>query len=336
MLAWLLRQLCYLSLICASIVSVATVIAFADSWNWLADLACQFRCQYVVIFIVLAVILTTGKWRRSAVACCVFAVINLVVVSGAFIGARDSSPPDARFRILQINLNYKNFDYERVENYIRTVDPDLLVLEEYTPAWGKALSLNLAAQLPYKIGIEREDPYGIAVFSRHKIEKQEILNLAGYGWPSILCQFPFAHGSLNILAVHLIGPVTETGWTQQRNELSDLRETTLHIHPLCICGDFNRTPWTTNFQQLLTEEKLRDSRIGYGLQASWPTGRPIVVSKLLKVPFRLELAGLNLLVALPIDHCLVTKELRVVHREIGPFVGSDHFPVVVDLAKPSD
>ncbi len=43
------------------------------------------------------------------------------------------------------------------------------------------------------------------------------------------------------------------------------------------------------------------------------------------------LFGLNTLVALPLDHCLVSDEILVANRRVGPFVGSDHFPVVVDL-----
>jgi endonuclease/exonuclease/phosphatase (EEP) superfamily protein YafD len=34
----------------------------------------------------------------------------------------------------------------------------------------------------------------------------------------------------------------------------------------------------------------------------------------------------------PIDNCLVSPGLAVVHRERGPKLGSDHFPLVIRLA----
>lgn len=32
-----------------------------------------------------------------------------------------------------------------------------------------------------------------------------------------------------------------------------------------------------------------------------------------------------------IDHCLYSEGIRIQNREIGPLVGSDHFPVIVDF-----
>jgi len=37
---------------------------------------------------------------------------------------------------------------------------------------------------------------------------------------------------------------------------------------------------------------------------------------------------------IPIDHCLHSREVRIVRKQIGPDVGSDHYPVVVDFFLP--
>lgn len=56
---------------------------------------------------------------------------------------------------------------------------------------------------------------------------------------------------------------------------------------------------------------MKDSSEGRGLQWSWPAGfRPL---------------------AIPIDHCLTSSGLRIDSRGMGPYIGSDHFPLVVDL-----
>jgi endonuclease/exonuclease/phosphatase (EEP) superfamily protein YafD len=79
-----------------------------------------------------------------------------------------------------------------------------------------------------------------------------------------------------------------------------------------LLGDLNVTPWSPYFQELLAATGLRDSARGWGLQPSWPT--------------------MSLLLRVPIDHCLISPELHVTERTLGPDIGSDHFPLLVTLA----
>ena len=317
----------------ASVVCVATLLAFFDAQTWIAFLACQFRIQYLVILIIVAATLAALRRVRLSLVCCVFAAINCLVLSGAFGGSHSLDQAANHFRILQINVNYKNEDYDHVLSYIREVNPDFLLLQEYTPDWRDALSSELSKQWSNKVEVVRTDTFGIAVFSRSEIQKQEIIYLGALEWPSVSCEVRLPNRSLNIFSTHLMGPIPETGWRIQKTQLKDLQSRAKAASSLLICGDFNMAPWTSGFQHLLSFAKLHDSRSGFGLQASWPSQRPIVVSKLVKLPVRLELTGINWLVGLPLDQCLVTNDIRVINREIGPNVGSDHFPVIVDIAQ---
>jgi len=38
------------------------------------------------------------------------------------------------------------------------------------------------------------------------------------------------------------------------------------------------------------------------------------------------------LLGIPIDHCLVSPEIIVTKRSVGPSVGSDHYPVIIDFS----
>ncbi len=76
-------------------------------------------------------------------------------------------------------------------------------------------------------------------------------------------------------------------------------------------GDLNNTPWGSAFRKMVEGTGLRDSGLGMGLQRSWPVGFwPL---------------------ALPIDHFLVSERVRVLDRWMGPDVGFDHYPLVVDV-----
>ena len=50
---------------------------------------------------------------------------------------------------------------------------------------------------------------------------------------------------------------------------------------------------------------------GFGVQPSWPT-KPLILR-------------------IPIDHILVSKNIVTARRWIGPETGSDHLPVFADL-----
>ena len=82
--------------------------------------------------------------------------------------------------------------------------------------------------------------------------------------------------------------------------------------PMIVAGDLNLTPWSPFFREFVDRSGLRDSRRGFGVQATWPS--------------RLGMAGI------PMDHVLVSQDGSVIDRRVGPSFGSDHRPVIVDLA----
>jgi endonuclease/exonuclease/phosphatase (EEP) superfamily protein YafD len=82
-----------------------------------------------------------------------------------------------------------------------------------------------------------------------------------------------------------------------------------------VAGDFNVTPWSGHFRQLVRHSGLRSSHLGRGIQSTWPSRLPL--------PFRI-----------PIDHALVSPEIGVARREVGRAFGSSHQPLIVDLVLP--
>ena len=81
--------------------------------------------------------------------------------------------------------------------------------------------------------------------------------------------------------------------------------------PVLVLGDLNASPWSSHFRRFLRDSGLRDSAQGRGVQPTWPAGMPWLW--------------------IPIDHCLHSPQLQVVARHVGPNLGSDHYPVVVDF-----
>jgi len=82
--------------------------------------------------------------------------------------------------------------------------------------------------------------------------------------------------------------------------------------PVLVAGDFNCTPWSPFFADLVAATGLSDSARGFGV---WPTWNSTLLP-----------------LGISIDHVLVSDGLVTRNHRVGGDVGSDHFPVIVDLA----
>jgi endonuclease/exonuclease/phosphatase (EEP) superfamily protein YafD len=82
--------------------------------------------------------------------------------------------------------------------------------------------------------------------------------------------------------------------------------------PIVLLGDLNTTPWSPIYRQFIEDSGLRDARDGFGLLSSWPTGNPPLL--------------------IPIDHALVSQQIVVHNLYLGPDVGSDHYPLILDFS----
>jgi endonuclease/exonuclease/phosphatase (EEP) superfamily protein YafD len=84
---------------------------------------------------------------------------------------------------------------------------------------------------------------------------------------------------------------------------------------ICI-GDLNTTMWSRYFRDFVEQSGLASVREGFGVLPTWPT-----------------FMGPNWMM-LPIDHCLVSADIRVVTASVGDRIGSDHLPLIVELELP--
>jgi endonuclease/exonuclease/phosphatase (EEP) superfamily protein YafD len=119
---------------------------------------------------------------------------------------------------------------------------------------------------------------------------------------------------LLVVGAHPTSPSpTRPGDSRRRNRELDHLATTVSAwdRPAIVTGDFNTTPWSPHFRDLVAAGGLRDAALGHGYIATWPTWF---------WPARI-----------PIDHVLLKGPLAVAALRRGPAAGSDHFPLIADL-----
>jgi len=295
--------------------AVVSLGAFLGRWVWWLDVLANFRAQYVVALALLGLVIMMSKWRRTGYVILAVGLVNLVVVLPLYVGSPAEASVDApSLRVMSFNLLSTNESYSGVIDYIATVDPDVVLLHEASRPWEVAME---SAKLGYEIIRPRSDDlifgtlllvrgesvevvsYGFAAASPRAVE----LNFIPTGWESVV----------SLLGTHPLAPTDQ--------ERADLRDAQLRFAgewaagqtgAFIVVGDFNATPWSSPFRRLMGSADLRNSQRGFGLQPSFSTDS-------------------NLLLRVPIDHLLHSDALEVTRRQLGPRLGSDHFPLLVDL-----
>ncbi len=226
------------------------------------------------------------------------------------------SPPDVQsndqvYRILLANVLTENQNHELLSSLIIETAPDFVMLLEVNQTWLDDLNLVTLGYTDDLIK-PRDDNFGIAFYSRYPIENSEFHRFGSLDLPSIVSYVKLDNQPLVFVLSHPVPPKSE-GLTLHRNKhMQDLMAYVVEQDEnTMVVGDFNSTSWSPFFKEWLKNTNLLDSRLGFGIQPTWPTQYWY---------FRV-----------PIDHILVTPEVIVHAREIGPEIGSDHFPVILDF-----
>ena len=294
-----------------AVASLGTVAGFFDFWWWPFEMLSPFRLQYALALFVLAGAFAFWRVWRTTVLFGLLALLNVGVVLSATVS--DGSSPTLTgpsFRAALSNVRTENQEYDRVLSFLANCDPDLIVLEEVDSLWISRLA-GLKRTYSHSIVEAREDNFGIALFSKLPIQHAEKLYLGDAEVPSISARINVNGRDLTVLATHPLPPGGPAYSRVRNSQLAAISTYVAEQHgPILLLGDLNATPWCHPFRKLMAATGLKRAAVGKGLHLSWPVEF---------LPLRI-----------PIDHCLVSSELAIASQRVGPNVGSDHFPLVVD------
>jgi endonuclease/exonuclease/phosphatase (EEP) superfamily protein YafD len=312
-----------LKLIAAAAV-VAAVMPFGARVWWGFELASHFRVQYVVLDVLLLVGLAWRRqwlWSAALAACAAWSA--LVVAPYLPFGPGAAAAPTATastslaagptIKLLSANVFYHNHSTGKLLQIVRDESPDVVLLVEYTPEWSAKVD-ELRKAYPHRLEGPGTGAYGIALFSRFPVDSIEPFALGMT--TAIEAHVRTPSGPLTLIGVHLRSPSAPRRAASRNRQLELLAARLATIKgPVAVMGDFNVTPYSPYYTDFLERTGLTDTRRGRTLSPSWPAYLPVV--------------------GIPIDHCVVSRDFRVVaHRGLGGF-GSDHYPILVELALPS-
>jgi endonuclease/exonuclease/phosphatase (EEP) superfamily protein YafD len=302
------RRLC--SGITASIVLLGglTLLGFLDRWTPYLELATFFRLQYAILLGAAALAAITLRLFPVALAALALAAVNLVVIAPGGVSSSPAQRDLAQLRLLVLNVQTGNHEYAQVASLIARTDPDVVGLTELTPAWANGLRTALE---PYRSRrLEPQDgAYGIGLYSKLPLAAAGIERFPADGPPTVVATVTVAGEPVDLVLTHVHTPFAGAIHDRQLQALGEARPRL--GSRLAVCGDFNAVPWSGPLRHFADTTELRTIHGGYGLGGTWPAGAAVL--------------------RLPIDNCLISEGLTALDRRVGPNVGSDHLPLIVEL-----
>lgn len=302
-------------------VLAGTLAGWCGHWFWLFDLASHFRSSWLLLAGVGLVACIC--WRRP-IAAALLALATLGNVGEMLPYWLPASPPASTggatagrdVFVVAMNVHRVNDDPSAVLAYLRDRRPDVVAVLEVDDQWAEALD-TLADLFPERIIRPRSDNFGIAVLSRWPLDDQDVVIFGDTGHPSLVATVHGPAGDFRFIATHPYPPFTGRATAALSAHLAGVADAAAASPlPCIIAGDLNATPWSLPFRTLVARSGLIDTALGRGVQATWNARYPAP--------------------RIPIDHILVPRGTRVIRREVGPDIGSDHFPVEAEVILPAE
>jgi endonuclease/exonuclease/phosphatase (EEP) superfamily protein YafD len=300
----------------------ASLLATTAGSFWLGDLAVHFPVQYAALALLLFVVFLVIRrpaWAALALAIAAFNAMSAAPALAArpppvpAAAARGVGGDPVRVRIASINVLYTSSQFQRVADFIHHERPDAVVLVEMTPEWRQGLA-RVEREFPYRFETHGVGGRGVHMWSHLPMKDVGELPIGARQEPAIQATLTTPGGrSLRLFGVHTNWPMAPGSAGRRNEQLEQLARHARSVTslPLVIVGDLNVSPFSPHFHRLLEEGRLRSAADGFGWQPTWPS-------------FLLP-AGIQ------IDHALVSSAVTVKSFGRGPFDGSDHRPIVVDV-----
>ena len=281
----------------------------------LAELVGSFRTQLAVLLLICGCCLLLLRQKIIGWAITLISLWQLLALASIFLPTTQPPAGADHLKIMSMNVWGDNLEYQQVIDHVNDVSPDVLLIIEYSNQWNQELQA-LHSSYPYRLSQPRWHGYGIALFSKRPLENSEVWQLTAdqTDVPALTAEVKVGGRNVRLAGLHTMSPTNSqrldlrnTQMKQIANYLSDSTE------PTILVGDFNCTPWSPYFKDLLKTFGYRDSRQGQGYLASWNLETPA-------------------LFWIPIDHGLVSNEIHVHRRSVGTACGSDHRPMILEVS----
>ena len=268
---------------------------------------------------VLLVPVSAVFWALAAIQTAIVAVQSAICLrftplhrkQSEALGA--SEPSVGSLRILTANVKQSNRDFARLIRQVEEHAPDILLLMEVDRAWLDGLAA-IGERYPFRIEQPQDNSYGLALYSRLELVEPQVLFRVLEEVPSAMAIVVLSSGER--FRLHVLHPEPPVPYEDTLGRDSEVilvaRDVESDSLPAVVAGDLNDVAWSRTTRRFQRLSGLLDPRVGRGLYNT----------------FDARYAFLRW----PLDHLFHDKRFRLVSMQRLPDIGSDHFPMLFEIA----
>ncbi|MGM0430708.1 MAG: endonuclease/exonuclease/phosphatase family protein [Pseudomonadota bacterium] len=220
-----------------------------------------------------------------------------------------------RLRIMTANVLTPNHNSDGLIKLVHDFTPDVLVTLESDDWWQEKLDA-IESDYPHTVKVPLDNLYGMHVYSRYVLSDVSVEYLVEDDKPSVHCFIELPCGQK--VKAHFVHPAPPS---PSENEESEERDAELVLvarrvepekYPTIVTGDLNDVAWSRTTLLFRKISSLLDPRIGRGMFNT----------------FHAE----HWFARWPLDHIFHSHHFALVSMTRLPGFGSDHFPLLTELA----
>ncbi len=230
------------------------------------------------------------------------------------VRSASGADPENSLCILAVNVLTPNRQAEALLSLVHENRPDVLVAVETDQWWQDRLDV-LAPDYPHALKCPLDNLYGMHVYSRFPLQDAKVQFLVQQDIPSMHVVVVLPSGRR--VRMHCLHPTppspTENPDSSERDaEIIVVGKSVAEADlPVIVTGDLNDVAWSATTRLFRKISGLLDPRVGRGMYNTFHAHYPFL--------------------RWPLDHLFHSDHFTLMRIErLGP-VGSDHFPILVQL-----
>ncbi len=297
-----------------AVLLIFSILGLFGRMHWVADLANHPRPFYFLAGLIFLMGSLLFNQTLGIASSLIVVVLNgFLVVPYVFPKLQNPSPQDHALTLMSANALYGNYAPQEMIKTVKTVDPDILVLQEMSAANQDRVA-EFWDMFPYVTDSPNRGTKEVLVFSKIPFESIEYVAHDTPWRAQAHVTFQINGQPFKLIGVHPKAPMSAGRFERRNRELGLIADDAAKSDiPVIVAGDMNITPWTPIFQRFLRDAELNDGRRRNGLNFTWaPHDVPLLI---------------------PIDQILY-RGVDIHSFTSGPYTGSDHRPVIATFSVP--
>ena len=294
---------------------IACFLSRVNSKIFFLDILSNLSFQILIGGIILIFILLFLKRFLATIICIIFcAVYSFDILStcnkcNAVLKDKSQNKNIIKLMIFNISYNNPTENFENIKSLILSEKIDILQFQEVSPQMNKKIR-SLKSIFPYSTGLDKP----LDLFDSLILSKYPLLNTEIGQHRLVQTNFILNEKKISILGIHLFPGGTQVNLNYALQQTNYLKEAVNNINTnLILLGDLNMTSSSKRFTNFLKDTNLYTYSSFKNITSTWPAFLPNYLG-------------------IQIDHVLFTKNFRLISKKIANNFGSDHRPLIVELA----